>query len=333
MTRCTLGLLVTLALGLLVAPLAAAAQPPAKVPRIGVLSTGSPPATAAFFAPFIQGLRDLGYVEGQHIALEYRYAEGNLDRLPDLAAELVRLPVDLLVAGSGSSALAAKQATTTLPIVFFSAADVVARGLVASLARPGGNITGVSFDTGPEIVGKRLELLKDAVPTVSRVAMLVGEVRSPTAEANEKAQERAARVLGLTLQYFYVLRPEAFTEWVFPAITADTPAIEALYVGGPVAVGRSQQIADFALQHRLPMIGIGRPLAEAGSLLSYGPTQRAMQQRAAVLVGKILQGAKPADLPVEQPTQFELVINLKTAQALGLTIPPTLLSQADEVIR
>jgi putative tryptophan/tyrosine transport system substrate-binding protein len=232
MTRGTLGLLVTLALGLLVAPLAAEAQPLAKVPRIGVLSTGSPPAPAAFFAPFIQGLRELGYVEGQHIALEYRYAEGNLDRLPDLAAELVRLPVDLLVAGSGSSALAAKQATTTLPIVFFSAADVVERGLVASLARPGGNITGVSFDTGPELVGKRLELLKDAVPTVSRVAMLVGEVRSPTADANEQAQERAARVLGLTLQYFYVLRPEAFTEWVFPAITADTPAIEALYVGG-----------------------------------------------------------------------------------------------------
>jgi len=309
MTRCTLGLLVTLALGLLVAPLAAEAQPPAKVPWIGVLSTGSPPATAAFFAPFIQGLRDLGYVEGQHIAFEYRYAEGNLDRLPDLAAELVRLPVDLLVAGSGSSAL------------------------VASLARPGGNITGVSFDTGPEIVGKRLELLKEAVPTVSRVAMLVGQVRSPTADADEKAQERAARALGLTLQYFYVLRPEAFTEWVFPAITADTPAIDALYVGGPVAVGRSQQIADFALQHRLPMIGIGRPLAEAGSLLSYGPTQRAMQQRAAVLVGKILQGAKPADLPVEQPTTFELVINLKTAKALGLTIPPTLLFQADEVIR
>src|SRR5882724_13039690 len=193
MTRCTLGLLVTLALGLLVAPLAAEAQPPAKVPRIGVLSTGSPPATVAFFAPFIQGLRDLGYVEGQHIALEYRYAEGNLDRLPDLAAELVRLPVDLLVAGSGSSALAAKQATTTIPIVFFSAADVVERGLVASLARPSANITGVSFDTGPEIVGKRLELLKDAVPTVSRVAMLLtGQVRSPTAEANEQARERAA---------------------------------------------------------------------------------------------------------------------------------------------
>jgi len=324
--------LVILALSLLAAPLAAA-QPPAKIPRIGVLSPGSPSATSVPMSPVVQGLRDLGYVEGQHITFAYRSAEGNLDRLPDLAAELVRLPVDMILAGGVASALAAKQATTTIPIVFSEAADPVGRGLVASLARPGGNITGVSYDGGPGISGKRLELLKAAVPTISRVAMLVGNVRTPTSDAGEQAQESAARALGLTLRYFYVQRREEFTEWVFPAITSDTPTIDALHAAGPLASQYQRQIADFALQHRLPTIGIGKNQAEAGSLLSYGPNRRALQQRTAMLVGKILQGAKPADLPVEQPTQFELVINLKTAKELGLTIPPTVLFQADEVIK
>ena len=326
------GFLVILTLGLLTAPLAAEAQPPAKVPRIGLLLPESPPATSVP-SPVVQGLRDLGYVEGQHIAFVYRYAEGNLDRLPDLASELVRLSVDLLVASGVAAALAAKHATTTIPIVFFGATDPVGRGLVASLARPGGNITGVAFDGGPEIFGKRLELLKEAVPTVSRVAILSGNARAPTYEAGEKVQESAARALGLTLQYFYTQRREAFTEWVFPAITADAHAIDALHVGGPAANDYRRQIADFALQHRLPTIGVNRPLAEAGGLLSYGPNQRAMWQRAVVLVGKILQGATPADLPVEQPMKFDLVINLKTAKALGITIPPLLLFQADEVIQ
>jgi len=327
-----IGCLVTLTLSLLTVPLTADAQPSAKVPRIGVLSSASPPATSTP-SPWVQGLRDLGYVEGQHIAFVYRYAEGNLDRLPDLAVELVRLPVDMLVAGGVAAALAAKQATTTIPIVFSGTTDPVGRGLVASLARPGGNLTGVAFDTGPEIVGKRLELLKEAVPTISRVAWLVGNVPSPTSEAREQERESVVRALGLTLRYFYVRQPEEFTAWVFPAITADAHAIDALYAGGPAVSEYRRQIADFALQHRLPTIGIQRDLAAAGALLSYGPNLRAMSQRAAVFVDKILRGATPAELPVEQPTKYELVLNLKTAKTLGITMPPSLLLLADEVIQ
>jgi putative tryptophan/tyrosine transport system substrate-binding protein len=223
MTRRTVGFLVTLALGLLVAPLAADAQP-AKVHQIGVLSSASPPA-ASVPSLLVQGLRDLGYVEGQHIAFAYRYAEGTLDRLPDLAAELVRLPVEILVAEGVAAALAAQHATTTLPIVFSGVTDPAGRGLVTSLARPGANLTGVAFDTGPEIMGKRLELLKAVVSTISRVAMLSGNVRAPTSEAGEQERERIAQALGLTLRYFYVRQPEEFTARVFPALTADAPAI------------------------------------------------------------------------------------------------------------
>jgi putative ABC transport system substrate-binding protein len=321
------GCLVTLTLRLLAAPLAADAEPSVKVPQIGVLSSGPPPATTN---TFVQALRDLGYVEGQNIAFVYRYAEGHLDRLPAFAAELVRLRVDILGAVGVAAALAAKQATTTIPIVFSGATDPVGRGLVASLARPGGNITGVAFDTGSELDGKRLELLKEAVPTISRVAILAGNVAS---EAQETAQENAARALSLTLRRFYVQQPEEFPAWVFPALTAARHMIDALRAGGPAVSMYRRQIADFALQHRLPVIGIQRDLAEAGALLSYGPNQRVMPQRAAVLVSKILQGAKPADLPIEQPTQYELVINLKTAKALGITMPPSLLLLADEVIQ
>jgi putative ABC transport system substrate-binding protein len=330
------GLMLICALAICVAPLVADAQQPAKVPRIGLLSQGSSPApgTAAFSEPFVQGMRDLGYVEGQHITFERRYAEGNLDRLPDLAAELVRLPVDLVVALGPVSVQAAKHATTTIPIVFMGIFDPVGSGVVAGLARPGRNITGVAFDPGLDIFGKQLELLKAAVPTVSRVAMLVGHERSPTDETLEQVWERAARGLGLTLRYFYVGRSEALTAWAFPAIIADAPSIDALQVGGgPPVFQYRRQIADFALQHRLPLVGVQRPFAEAGSLLSYGPTQREIQGRTAVLVDKILKGAKPGDLPVEQPMKFELVINLKTAQALGLTLSPQFLFQADEVIR
>jgi putative ABC transport system substrate-binding protein len=325
----TVGCLVTLALSLLTMPLVADTQPSVQVSRIGVLSSAAPPA-ASVPSPFVQELRDLGYVEGQHITFTARYAEGHLDRLPALAAELVRLPVDILVAVGVASALAAKHATTTIPIVFLGATDPVGRGLVASLGRPGGNITGVAFDAGPEIDGKRLELLKEAVPTISRVAMLMGNVPS---EPREQEWERTARALGLTLRYFYVRQPEEFTAWVFPALTADRYTIDALRAGGPAVSAYQQQIAAFALQHRLPLIGIQRELAAAGALLSYGPNLRALPQRAAVLVGKILQGATPADLPVEQPMTYELVINLKTANALGLTMPPSLLLLADEVIQ
>jgi len=330
-----IGLLSTLTLSLLVASLAAGAPPAGKVPRIGLLIPGSSSGFSSRLEVFQQGLRDLGWVEGQQIALEERYAE-NLDRLPDLAADLVRLKVDLIVTWGTPAAQAAKNATTTIPIVFAGVANPVGRGLVASLARPGGNITGMASEGDPEggpgLTAKQLELLKEAVPTVSRVAMLFGQVL-PTREAGEQARERAAPVLGLTLRHFYVQRSEEFTAWVFPAITADTQAIDALYARGGVTFESRRQLADFALQHRLPMMGSVREHAAAGFLLSYGASQAAMWRRAAHYVDKILKGTMPADLPVEQPITFELVINLKTAQALGLTIPPTLLFQANEVIR
>jgi putative tryptophan/tyrosine transport system substrate-binding protein len=336
MGRSILRCIATLILSLLIVPLTAHAQPPGTVPRIGLLILGSSSGFSSRIEVFRQGLRDLGWVEGQHIALEERYAE-NLDQLPDLVAELVRLPVALLLAWGAANALAAKRATTTIPIVFVGVANPIGRGLVPSLARPGGNITGIASEGhpegGPGLTAKQLELLKEAVPTVSRVAMLFGQVGVPTSGAGEQARERAASVLGLTLRPFYVQRPEDFTEWVFPAIIADAPAIDALYARGGVTFESRRQLADFALQHRLPMMGSVREHAEAGSLLSYGASQAAMWRRAAHYVDKILKGTTPADLPVEQPTQFELVINLKTARELGLTIPPTLLFQAEEVIK
>ncbi len=233
-------------------------------------------------------------------ALEYRYAE-NLDRIPDLAAELVRLPVAVILAGGATSALAAQHATTTIPIVFVGVANPVGRGLVANLARPGGNITGTASEGHP-----------DGGPGLP---------------------EHAAPVLGLTLRHFYVQRPEEFTEWVFAAITANAHAIDALYARGGVTLESRRQLADFALQHRLPMMGSLREHAETGSLLSYGPSLAAMWRRAAHYVDRILKGTTPADLPVEQATQFELVISLKTAKALGITIPPLFLFGADEVMR
>ena len=336
MTCRMIGLLSTLTLSLLVASLAAGAQPVGNVSRIGLLFLSSSSGVSSHIEGFRQGLRDLGWVEGQQIALAYRSTE-NLDRLPELAADLVRLKADLLVTWGGAAAQAAKHATSTIPIVFVGVTNPVGRGLVASLARPSGNLTGMGSEGDPEggpgLTAKRLELLKAAVPTVSRVAMLLRQVGLPTREAGEQARERAARVLGLTLRYFYVQRPEDFTAWVFPAITADAPAIDALYVGWGMTFESRRQLADFALQHRLPMMGSVREHAEAGSLLSYGASQAAMWRRAAHYVDKILKGTRPADLPVEQPTTFELVLNLKTAQALGLTIPPHVLLQATEVIQ
>lgn len=300
MRRATVVRVVLLALAILATARGTTAQPPAKVARLGLLSTASPTVTAAVFAPFLQGLRDLGYVEGQHLIVETRYAEGDLDRLPALAAELARLPLDVLVVAGTPSTLAAKHATTTIPIVFFGTADPVGRGLVASLARPGGNLTGVAADSGPGLAAKRLELLKAAVPTVSRVAMLWGRVDAST-EADAQARERAARMLGLTLRDFTLRRLEEFAAWVFPAIAADTPGIEALHATGPLVIEYQREIAAFALQHRLPLVGTHRTQADAGALLAYGPPARAMQQRAAVFVDKILHGARPAELPVEQP--------------------------------
>jgi putative ABC transport system substrate-binding protein len=253
--------LITLTLGLLVAPCAAEAQPAGHVSRIGLLMLGSSANFSSRLEGFRQGLHDLGWVEGQQIALEERYAE-NLDQVPDLAAELVRLPVALILAWGAANALAAKQTTTTIPIVFVGVANPIGRGLVPSLARPGGNITGMASEGhpegGPGLTAKQLELLKEAVPTISRVAVLLGQVGVPTSGASEQARERAALVLGLTLRHFYVQRPEDFTERVFPAITADAPAIDALYARGGVTFEARRQLADFALQHRLPMMGAVR---------------------------------------------------------------------------
>ena len=336
MQRRTVGLIVLLILRLLIVPCVAEAPRAGQVSRIGLLLPGPSASFASHLALFQQELRALGWMEGQPLALEERSAE-HLGQLPDLVADLVRRHVDLIVTWGTPAAQAAKQATSTIPIVFVGVANPVGRGLVASLARPGGNLTGMASEGDPEggagLIGKQLELLKEAVPTVSRVAMVFGQVL-PSREVGEQARERAAPVLGLTLRHFYVQRPEEFTAWVFPAITADAPAIEALYARGGVTFEARRQLADFALQHRLPMMeGASREQAEAGSLLSYGASPAAMWRRAAYYVDRILKGTKPADLPVEQPMQFELVVNLKTAQTLGLTIPPTFLFRTDEVIR
>jgi putative tryptophan/tyrosine transport system substrate-binding protein len=331
MPRRTIGLLVTLTLGLLVAPLVAAAQKPAKVSRIGVLSPGVPPAAPDWpqRSPFWQALRALGWVKGQTIAIEYRWAEGTLERLPALATDFVRLPVDVIVAGGNAAIAAAQQATQTIPIVMFDGNDPVGAGFIASLARPGGNITG-TVDVGPEMAGKLLEVLTVAVPHAHRVAVIFNPTR-PGLRAYVKESTVAERALGVTLQPVEVRQP-GDVETAFRHLLRDRP--DALYVvGDPVVSLRRQAILDFAARHRLPAIYTGRPFVDAGGLMSYGPSLRDMAHRTAVFVDKILKGTKPGDLPVEQPMTFELVINLKTAQALGLTIPPTLLFQATEVIR
>jgi putative ABC transport system substrate-binding protein len=319
----------TLAGTLVAAPLAAEAQQPSKVPRIGFLATHSPAETANHREAFRQGLRDLGYVEGRNIAIEYRWAEGRVERFPDFAVELVGLKVDVIVATSSPLALAAKNATRTIPIVFATAADPVGSGLVAGIAHPGGNVTGLSL-LAPEIVARQLQLLKEAVPKVSRVAVLSNPANPYTALL-VKETEAAARSLGVRVQLLGVRGADAFDS-AFSAITKERPG--ALFVlFDPLFVGHRTRIAEFANKNRLPTMYPHREYAETGGLMAYGPDLRDNFRRAATYVDKILKGAKPADLPVEQPTKFELVINLKAAKALGLTIPPSLLQRADEVIQ
>jgi putative tryptophan/tyrosine transport system substrate-binding protein len=326
MLRRTIGLLITLALGLLVAPLAAHAQQRGKIPLVGVLRTTSP--TDPLNEAFQQGLRDLGYVEGQNIRLEYRFAEGQVERLPELAAELVRLPVDVLVT-AGPGAVAAKQATDTIPIVSAVFAHPVEEGLVASLARPGGNITGSSV-MAPELVGKRLELLREIVPGILRMAILWNPGRPAYAIQVKETQALAARV-GIHLEIAEARNlPEfdgAFRTMVDKGVGA------AIILDDAMFYNQRTRIVELAVQSQMAAIYGHRGYVEAGGLLSYGPNFPELFRRAALFVDKILKGAKPGELPVEQPTKFDLVINLKAAQALGLTIPPTLLFQADEVIR
>jgi putative ABC transport system substrate-binding protein len=323
----------TLAGGLLALPLAAEAQQAAKVPRIGYVSTNLA-ANPHLSEAFRQGLRDLGYVEGRNVVIEYRSAEGKLERLPALAAELVALKVDVIVAASTLAALAAKQATRTLPIVFAGAGDPAQSGLVTSLARPGGNVTGLSL-LAPELVGKRLELLKQAVPGVTRVAVLWqpggGGLGDRTEKDMLKGAEVAARALGMRLQ-FVEARGPADIDRAFSEMTrARAGALTVL--GSTMFFSEQRRLVDLAAKNRLPAVYGLREYVDAGGLMSYGPNVADLYRRAATYVDKILKGAKPADLPVEQPTKFELVINLKTAKALGLTIPPSLLGRADEVIQ
>jgi ABC-type uncharacterized transport system substrate-binding protein len=324
----TLGLFITLALGLLVAPLAAEAQPAARVYRLGWLMPGSASDFAPRIEAFRHGLRDLGYVEGRNIAIKYRYAEGREERLPDLAEELVRLKVDVIVA-AGPAIRAARHATTTIPIVMAVSGNPVGDGLVASLAHPGGNITGLSMMI-PEVSGKRLEFLQEAVPTLAHVAVLWNPTVLGSTVAFTETQT-AAHALGLQLQSLKVQSPDEF-DHAFAAMTREH-ADALVVISNELFFGHHRQLAELTVRHRLPAIFHLREYAEAGGLMSYGPNGLDTLRRAATYVDKILKGAKPADLPVEQPTKFELVINLKAAKDLGLTMPPTLLFQADEVIK
>ncbi len=327
-----IGFAVALALGLALAPLAAEAQQPGKVHRVGILGTTPPtddPDSARFWRAFLEGLRDHGYVEGQNIIIERRFSEGKQERFPGLAAELVRLKVDLIVAGAAAATRGAKQATTTIPVVAVGVSDPVGLGLVASLARPGGNVTGLAT-LFPELAAKRLALLKETLPRVSRVAVLWNSA-NPGNVIILKEVQVAARTLGVTLQSPELRGPDDF-EGALAAITKERP--EALLVlDDPLFFRYRTAIADFAAKSRLPAMHPFRESVEAGGLLAYSVNLSDMYRRAATYVDKILKGAKPADLPVEQPTKFELVINLKTAKALGLTIPQSVLGRADQVIQ
>ena len=331
MRRTTVGLSIILALSILVAPVVAAAQQPTKVYRIGRLSPGLPPSQLSpSMEAFRQGLRDLGYVEGQNLVIEWRWAEGREERLPDLAAELVRLQVQVIVVGGGAAIRAAQYATSTIPIVMAANYDPVGEGFIASLARPGGNITGLSW-LGAELPGKRLELLKETLPQSTRIAVL-GNPAFAAYETWLHSLTAAAQALGLHLHVVELHRADELDS-AFAAITS--AGADALIVLADPALmdGLHARIVDLAARNRLPAMYDWRAYVDAGGLMSYGPSMPDMQRRAASYVDKILQGAKPADLPIEQPTTFHLVINLKAAKALGLTMPPTVLFQANEVLQ
>jgi putative ABC transport system substrate-binding protein len=308
-------------------PLRTRAQQGEKVYKIGVLSAGAPPEPGPK-SIVVEALRELGYVEGKNLTLERRYAEDRLDRLPKFAAELVSLKVDVIMAAGTLAPLAAKRATSTIPIVMMSAGDPVGSGLVASLAEPGGNVTGMSL-MAPDLGGKRLELLKELLPRVSRTAVL-WNAANPYSALVFKETTAAARTLGVELQSLEIREP-ADIDGALEAATGQH-ADALITVEDPLTGDLRKKIAEFAADHRLPTISGLRMFADAGALMSYGADLADINRRSVVYVDKILKGAKPSDLPVEQPTTFELVINLKTAKSLGLTIPPQLLARADEVI-
>jgi len=314
---------------LLAAPLTAEAQPAAKVPRIGFLGNSTAALEANLVGPFREGLRELGYVEGRSILIEYRWAEGKNERLPALIAELIALKVDVIVTAGTPAALAVKKATTSIPLVMAAVGDPISVGLVASLARPGGNVTGLSA-IAPELEGKRLELLREVVPKLSHIAVLWNP-DNPFLAGSLKETRAAAQVLGIKVQLLGVRTAEEFPA-AFAAILKERPNA-LLVLADRIFLHNRARIVDFEAKRRLPGVYPYRELVEAGGLMSFGPSYAGMHRRAAYYVDKILKGTKPADLPVEQPTTFELLINLKTAKALGLTIPQSLLGRADEVIQ
>ena len=320
----------TVAGGLLAIPLVAEAQPKAGVPRIGYLGNSSPSLESDLVDAFRQGLGEFGYTEGQNITIEYRWAEGKYDRFPDLVADLVRLKVDVIVTAGTPGALAAKQATKTIPIVMAVAGDAVGAGLVASLARPGGNVTG-STTIVQELEGKRLELLREVVPRLSRVAVLWNPA-NPVSPIILKQTQLAAPALRLRLEPIVGVSGVRELEGAFATISRVRPDALILLADRFLLAERTR-IVEFAAKRRLPTMYPYREMVKAGGLMSYSPSYPDLFRRAATYVDKILKGAKPGDLPVQQPTKYELVINLKTAKALGLTIPQSLLQRADEVIQ
>jgi len=310
-------------------PLAAEAQQAGKVYRIGYLSTPTRESVENVLQAFLRRLRELGWIEGQNLIIEYRWAEGDVERLPALAAELVKRKVDLIVAPAGSAALAAKKATSSIPIVMIFPSDPVELGLVASLSRPGGNITGTTFAPGPEIYGKQLQILKETLPRASRIAILSSPA-DPSFALQMREVEATAHSMHLRLQYVEAKGPEDFDS-AFAAMAREHA--DALVVGGTSTfLAHRTRLAEFAVKGRLPTMYSFRESVEAGGMMAYAVNMVDFVGRSAVYVDKILKGAKPADLPVEQPTKFELIINLKAAKALGITVPQSVLVRADAVI-
>jgi putative ABC transport system substrate-binding protein len=319
---------VAFGLALFALPLAVEAQPPGKVHRIGFLGNSTAALEAHLVTPFRDGLRDLGYVEGQNLVIEYRWAEGNYERFPALIAELLGRKVEVIVTAGTPASLAVKKATTSVPLVVVGVGDPVASGLVASLTRPGGNITGVT-SIADETEAKRLELLREVLPTISRIAVL-SNPENQSMEPVLKEMRAAAQVLGMKVQVFDVRTPGELDE-TFKAIVRERPGVLRV-MGDRFFLHNRHRIMDFATKQRLPVMPGHPELVEAGGLMSFGPSYPGMHRRAAYYVDRILKGAKPADLPVERPKTFELVINLKTARALGLTIPSSVMLRADHII-
>jgi putative ABC transport system substrate-binding protein len=315
--------------GLLAVPLAGEAQQAAKVPRIAFLGNATAALEANLVGPFREGLREIGYVEGQNILIEYRWAEGKYERLPALIAELIALKVDVIVTAGTPASLAVKNATTSIPLVMVAVGDPVATGLVASLGHPGGNITGLT-SIAAEMEGKRLELLREVVPKLSHIAVL-WNAASPIQVIQERETRAAAQVLGMKMLSLGVRTREEIED-AFAAIVRERPGA-LLVLADRLFLYHRARIMDFAARHRLPGVHAYRELVEAGGLMSFGPSYAGMHRRAAYFVDRILKGAKPADLPVERPATFELVLNLKAAKALGLTIPQSVLLRATDVIQ